>query len=188
MGVPSDSVLARVFLFRVKNELMGMQLRGQSTARPGSIDWHSEVEFHQSKLVIHLRSRKNAPEGATLVRRCSCKDGPDVMCPLHALLGQQADMPTACERSRPVWDFTWSEVDKFLRRAVLVLKLGPARWHAFRRGMAQDLLDSGSTLSYILRAGGWRSGAFLRYLTGSSLDDREALEFTVNDSDSDAET
>ena len=67
-------------------------------------------------------------------------------------------------------------------------KLGSARWHAFRRGMAQDLLDSGSTLSYILRAGGWRSGAFLRYLTGSSLDDREALEFTVNDSDSDAET
>ena len=180
-------VLARVFLFRVRNELFGLQLHGQSTARPGSIDWHSEVEFHSSKVVIHLRTRKNAPEGATLVRRCSCKDGPDVMCPLHALLGQRADMPVGAARSQPVWDFSWSEVDRFLRRAVLVLQLGPARWHAFRRGMAQDLLDSGSSLSYILRAGGWRSGAILRYLTRSSLDDREALEFTVNDSDSDAE-
>jgi len=180
-------VLARSFLFRVKNELFGLQLRGRSTARSGSIDWHSEVELHRTKVVIHLRTRKNEPEGSTLVRKCTCTDIPDDFCPLHALLGQKADMPQVYVKSYPVWDFSWSEIDKFLRKAVLTLKLGSARWHAFRRGMAQDLLDSGSTLSFILRSGGWRSGAFLRYLTRSSLDENEAVEFTVNDSDSEAE-
>ena len=57
-------------------------------------------------------------------------------------------------------------------------------WHAFRRGMTSGMLDKGSPLSHILRAGGWRSGAFLAF-SRSALDRREAVEFALNDSDSD---
>ena len=33
--------------------------------------------------------------------------------------------------------------------------------HALRRGMARDILDAGGTLSMVLRAGDWRSAAFV---------------------------
>ena len=62
----------------------------------------------------------------------------------------------------------------------------PAAWHAFRRGMAQDMLDRGDALAEILLAGGWRSGAFLRYLARADLDRRVALEFATADSGDEA--
>lgn len=37
----------------------------------------------------------------------------------------------------------------------------PGGWHACRHGAARDLSDSGATLAQVLRAGRWRSGAFL---------------------------
>ena len=55
----------------------------------------------------------------------------------------------------------------------------PATWHAFRRGMAQDMLARGDPLAEILLAGGWRSGGFLRYLSRQDLDRRVALEFAM---------
>ena len=36
--------------------------------------------------------------------------------------------------------------------------------HSFRRGMAQDIIDAGSPLSVLLRAGGWSSSAYAEYL------------------------
>ena len=60
-------------------------------------------------------------------------------------------------------------------------------WHSLRRGMARDLLDSGATLSTILRAGGWRSSAFLRYLCRKDVDSREATEFALADSASEVD-
>ena len=177
-------VLARGFLFRVRDELFPLQLRGRSAAPSGSFAWHSEVEIHRSKLVIHLRSRKNAPEGSSLTRSCSCRDEADVLCSYCALSGQLVDMPTHHGRAQRVWDFTWSEISSFLRAYLLSIGIKKLAWHSFRRGMAQDMLDSGSHLSKILRAGGWRSAAMLRYLSDASLDTREALEFSLNDSDS----
>ena len=53
--------------------------------------------------------------------------------------------------------------------------------------MASDMLDNGAPLSMILRAGGWRSGAFLSYLTRSALDRRKAIKYTFNQSDSERE-
>ena len=56
-----------------------------------------------------------------------------------------------------------------------------------RNGLATDMIESGSTVSFILRAGGWRSSAFLKYLTSSGLDLRESVEYAMHDSDSDIE-
>ena len=48
------------------------------------------------------------------------------------------------------------------------------------------MLPRGDPLAEILLAGGWRSGAFLRYLTRSDLDQRVALEFAIQASDDEA--
>jgi hypothetical protein len=71
-----------------------------------------------------------------------------------------------------------------LRRLCSQLDLPKPGWHFLRRGMARDLLDSGCPLSHLMRAGGWRSSSFLKYLLRTDLDSREAAEFALADSDS----
>ena len=51
--------------------------------------------------------------------------------------------------------------------------------------MATDYLGKGKPISYILRAGGWKSTSVLLYFANSELDKRESLEYTLADSDSD---
>ena len=62
----------------------------------------------------------------------------------------------------------------------------PAVWHAIRRGMAEEMLARGDPLAEILLAGGWRSGAFLKYVSRHSLDTRVALDFAYAVSDGEA--
>ena len=84
-----------------------------------------------------------------------------------------------------IWPFSKSELIKAFSSILRELNLQPGTgFHAFRRGMARDLLASGQQLSFILRAGGWRSSAFLNYLTSSGLEEREAMDFSMADSDS----
>jgi hypothetical protein len=45
------------------------------------------------------------------------------------------------------------------------------------------MLSSGGTVSQIIRAGGWKSSAFLAYLNRKDVDDRAALELIQADSD-----
>ena len=90
--------------------------------------------------------------------------------------------------SSSIWPFSASEAQRKFRVCCDEIGLSWPGWHALRRGVASDMLDKGCTLSHVLRAGGWRSGAFLAYLSCSSLDRREAVEFALNDSDSDRDT
>ena len=46
----------------------------------------------------------------------------------------------------------------------------------FRRGHAQDLLEAGASLGTILRAGEWRSSAFMAYLDVSVMEAKAVLE------------
>ena len=55
---------------------------------------------------------------------------------------------------------------------------------AFRRGMAQAILDEGGSLALLLKAGGWTSSAFLRYLRESQVQDVAVGQTIVNLSDS----
>ena len=86
---------------------------------------------------------------------------------------------------QPVWNFNLSQLITFFKEALQACDL-PANsgLHAFPRGMATDLVASCSPLSFILHAGGWRSSAFMRYITASGLDEREAVDFTIAESDS----
>ena len=59
--------------------------------------------------------------------------------------------------------------------------------HDFRRGHTQDLLDKGSNLAEILRAGQWRTPAFLCYLNLQNLEKSAVVEAHTNESDSDSD-
>ena len=48
--------------------------------------------------------------------------------------------------------------------------------HDFRRGHAQDLLEAGASLMTILRAGEWRSAAFMAYLDTAEMEARAVLQ------------
>ena len=59
--------------------------------------------------------------------------------------------------------------------------------HSFRRGMAQDLVDSKGSLAEVLRAGGWSSSAYLRYLRSAQLDDKAVAQMVIDLSESEGE-
>ena len=177
-------ILARSFLFRVQNELFPLQLDGREGLPPQSMDWHSVVHTLGKKVEIVLRTRKNSPGGAVLRRSCICKDAPDVLCGSCALAAQVRHHSSSGRGPRDrIFGLDPAQCLRLLRDICSRLGLPSPSWHAFRRGMASDMLASGSSLSAILRAGGWRSAAFLRYLRSQDLDEREALDFTLASSD-----
>ena len=57
--------------------------------------------------------------------------------------------------------------------------------HAFRRGMARDIVDGGGSLATLLRAGEWRSAAFVAYLKEHHAEDNAISQLVVDHSDSD---
>ena len=176
-------VVARGFLFRVANELLPLQSNGKLDPR-NQEQWHSTVKVRERKVEVQLRTRKNFPQGATLVRACSCHKKLDLLCCACALARQLQLVDGNMKDS--IWPFSPAEATKKFRQCCEAAGISWPGWHSFRRGMASDMLDNGAPLSLILRAGGWRSGAFLSYLTKSALDNREAIEFSMNDSDSEA--
>ena len=56
--------------------------------------------------------------------------------------------------------------------------------HALRRGMARDILDAGGTLSKVLRAGDWRSAAFVQYLRENQSQELAIASLVIDHSDS----
>ena len=59
------------------------------------------------------------------------------------------------------------------------------RSHDLRRGHAEDLRLGGATLGEILRAGDWRSPAFLAYLDAEQLERDRTVEAHLVDSSDD---
>ena len=62
------------------------------------------------------------------------------------------------------------------------------RTHDLRRGHALDLLRAGANLGEILRAGQWRSPAFLQYLDLEELERDAVLEAHLDESSSEDES
>ena len=59
--------------------------------------------------------------------------------------------------------------------------------HAFRRGMAQEIIDLGGSLATLMEAGGWTSSAYRVYLMGAQVEDMAVARAMVQLSDSDAD-
>ena len=75
---------------------------------------------------------------------------------------------------------------QLLREALRSMRVdAPSEYgtHAFRRGHARDLAEAGTPLAIILKAGQWRSQAFMRYLDPNDIETLAALEVAYDSDD-----
>ena len=121
------------------------------------------------RATLHLSRRKHVDHPSRIVRSCWCA-ACRTTCPVHALgaIFDPAPVGTA-----PFVHLSSGCILGLVRR--LAHEAGERDsahfcTRSFRRGHAETLRRSGGRLAEILRAGCWRSGAFLDYL------DREELE------------
>jgi hypothetical protein len=153
-------LLSYTFLLRVPSEAIPVQVGHFAEARAAlPAGRHSMVGLQGGDLVLQLARRKNKPHGSTLVRSCWCAQC-KVTCPVHVLAPWLAVWP---EGHRPFGHMSARSAREGLKRLLAELGVEHASdyWlHDFRRGHTQELLNGGSTLVDILRAGKWRTPAF----------------------------
>ena len=171
-------VFASAFLLRVPDELLPMCF--------SDLGRHSALTVENPhgatpSLRLELRSRKNLPGGAVLLRGCLCPRDP-VMCAPHAFMRWLA-------RSRlpprgPLFRMSATSFSRILRiylQRVGVADAASYSSHGFRRGTAQAMLARDAPLRDILAAGNWRSAAFLEYLDREAIDERAVLNLLCAD-------
>ena len=177
-------VFAAVFMLRVANELIPLQIDGMHSKVVESVDKEGRAQ-----IVLHFASRKNRPAGASIRRRCLCECDPSLnrppvlhyLCPVHALMGwRHAHGNAASGRVFPAMNY--SSFIRVLRahlRALAVPDSHTFTTHGFRRGTAQQMLREGSRLGEILAAGDWRSPAFIQYLEKADVEEAAVLDMLV---------
>jgi hypothetical protein len=169
---------AYIFLLRMPSECLPIRIASQSTS-----DEHQQavLSVSQESVTLRLKRRKNKEGGSLLTRRCWCSKC-EATCPVH-VLGKFC--LEAGARSAPFANFSPAGVLAALRRWLTCLGVPDAtkyRTHDIRRGHARDLQLAGSSLMEILKAGEWRSAAFLAYLDKGELECSATLEAHLNES------
>ena len=174
LRVPSEALLAQVGSFSEDGEgVLPTGLRSRAGLRGG-------------ELVLQLARRKNRPHGSTLVRGCWCSSC-GTTCPAHVLGPWLASFPAG---GRQFAHLTAKAARDGLKLRLAQLKVSHANeyWlHDFRRGHTQELLSSGSSLAVILRAGEWKTPAFMCYLDMQSLEKEAVVQAHQVESDSDSD-
>ena len=154
---------------------------------------------------IRMLRRKNLPTGSGVIRRrCCCREGEDSanrLCVVHTLWPYLESFPVG---THPWARFAGDKANAELRRmleALLVPEAASYRTHDMRRGHAeacclmcmrppflhvratlhQDMRLGGSSLYQILRAGQWRSAAFLDYLDKSGIEEVIAFDTAIDE-------
>ena len=145
--------VSRLFLFRVPSEALPLQWCGD----------HSTVELSEATAKITLTKRKNVKVPSALVRECCCLTSGNTLCAVHWLHKLKARAP----ESDKVFTLSLHHVRHRLRD--FAREAGITEWrsvctHSFRRGVAQDIVDTGCPLAVLLSAGGWSSAAYTEYL------------------------
>ena len=75
---------------------------------------------------------------------------------------------------------------KYLRRDIAsagILNHESYGSHAFRRGMARDIILAGGSLATLLLAGQWSSGAYRAYLQSQAIDEHAISKLIIEHSD-----
>ena len=164
--------LAYIFLLRLPSEALIISV---SSSGAFDVAAPASVVVTESALGLRLARRKNAERPTTWWRRCWCASS-RISCPVHAI----GPCLASGDRDRPLFaGITSAAATEGLRDALSkagVVNANAYTTHAMRRGHAWDLLVGGSTVGEIKRAGGWKSGAFLRYLPADELECIAALE------------
>lgn len=169
--------LTYAFLLRLPSEALPIRLDGEGP--PGQAD----LTLEKDELVLKLKTRKNQLKGSTLTRKCWCQTCP-VTCPVH-MIKKLKDEGVSGPLFEHLTPHRALESLKIILRTLGVENSEQYRTHDFRRGHAQDLLESRATLVEILKAGEWRSPAFLHYLDWNTLEKEAVIQAHVDESDSD---
>ena len=175
-------LVAYVFLLRLPSEALPIVVGGDGFDPEGE---QAVVSVDDTSITLRLRRRKNKLHGSLLHRGCWCKSDTST-CPVHRLGACFKRWPRG---SRPFAQFSAARALTFLRCSLLALKIPEAlayRTHDLRRGHARDMQENGHTLKDILKAGEWRSPAFLEYLDLDQLEGDAVLE-AHQDESSDSE-
>ena len=162
------AVLAWQFLLRVQSAGV-MMCAGDTSCAHGlqhgvnGVVWMFNQEVH-----LRLRRRKHRPNGSWLRCKCSC-DECVLLCPVHfvGVYVAQTNVGT------PLLNFTVPQCVNAIKRALTLLGVENARCFslkAFRAGHATELAKKGTPIGQILKAGEWRSSAFLRYVDEDVVD------------------
>ena len=180
-------LLAYAFMLRVPSEALPVltgDVGEQDLPVPAGV--HSRIGLRRGELVLQLARRKNRPHGSVLVRGCWCSRS-TTTCPVHVLAPWLNELPVGC---KPFRHLTARAARTCLKLKLAALGIPHAEhfWlHDFRRGHTQDMLDRGANLGEILRAGEWRTPAFLCYLDLQKLDRAAVMEAHAGESDSDSD-
>ena len=186
---------AYTFLLRLPSEALCMAVERADDKRS------SVFKMHSDKVELWLPRRKNKLQPSSQFRPCWCKRCP-LTCPVHVL---GAYMNRFGHGAQPFRSISPVKANSGLKRLLALVGVDDAsefRTHDLRRGHAEvrllchgmcaewlshiwkDLRLNGATLAEILRAGDWRSPAFLLYLNQSQLDlDRVAEAHDLMSSD-----
>jgi hypothetical protein len=169
-----------IFMLRLPSECLPIINSGVGSVDVGAVR-QAVVSVGVNSITVTLGRRKNKAHGSCLTRSCWCKQCP-LTCPVHVLGAFFCSLPCG---AIPFSSFSPSTALATLRRMLLDIGVADARLyrtHDLRRGHARDMQEDGSTLVEILRAGEWRSPAFLQYLDIDQLEGDAAMEAHLNDS------
>lgn len=159
-------LMSYVFLLRLPSECLPVC----TAADPANDSKHKAVvAVHSDRITLRLSRRKNKEGGSFLTRKCWCATC-KATCPVHALGKFFASLEPGCS--------PFSSLSAYKALTGLRIQLQNAgvpealkyRTHDLRRGHAKDLAQSGSSLLEILKAGEWRSAAFLQYMDVGQLE------------------
>jgi len=177
--------VAYVFLNRVIDEALPIVIGnvGQADQQlPPKV--HSCLSMVDKELVLRLAHRKNKPHGSVLRRTCWCKGGEMAKkcCPVHEV---GRGMSSWQAGATPFKHLKGAAVLATLRRRLALLAVADAASYVtqdFRRGHARDLQANGATLAEILKAGEWKSPAFMSYLDLDKLETEAVIEAHLEES------
>ena len=174
-----------VFMLRMPSECLPMRV---ASGNASDAALQSVITVEADQLRLCLGRRKNKDGGSMLIRGCWCGSCPDT-CPVHVL------GPYFASCAPGFAPFAFIDARTALTRLrdwLVALRVPDARkyrTHDFRRGHARDMLRGGARLCEILKAGEWRSAAFLAYLDETELEGAATLEAHLGESsDEDVDT
>ena len=184
----------RLFMLRTINEGWPLQHGGRHDIDKADTRWHSYISSSRTskrseqddRASIVLRTRKADPQGATVSRNCVCEKQGKLICGVCCLLVQRVyHIELGRGPREPLFQLDHRDTLQKIRRAC-ASDGGHAwfTWHYLRRGMATDLLRSGTDLANMVTAGGWKSSAFLGYLLKDEIDEYASCDAVFADSDS----
>ena len=163
------------FLLRVPSE--GIPIAAHEFQGAGA----PVFRIHADTVELWLPKRKNRMHPVSILRKCWCKTDA-ATCPVHVL---GAYFKELSESAQPFIGMSQGSVLDGIRRMLAAMAVPSAalyRTHDLRRGHAEDMRINGASLGEILRAGDWRSPAFLHYLDAEQLELDRTVEAHLDDS------